>query len=359
MLNTSNILKLFSPGFLSGNIPVIIFIQFIICTYTNAQNLVPNSSFEDIVSCPNMEGQIYLAEPWFQPIMCSWGNVNDCSSSDLYNVCHVPNPPQANVGVPLNDFGYQIARTGNGYAGIGVWVDNGGRERIEVKLLQTLKENFVYCVSMHVVNKLAVSFGDLTLTNTSNLQFLFTPDSLIDNHPSGEVYYTPSVSNPDNHIISDTSNWTKISGCYLAIGNENYLTIGNFYNNSTSFVSNQNAEGAYYLIDDVGVELYNGDNCNCPEFEAFLPTQIDSAYFLPNVFSPNKDGINEVWTTNFVEENEYVIILNRWGIEIIRLNINCPNWNGEFLDKPLTEGVYFFKAFIRGEFKTGYIHLVR
>lgn len=317
-------------------------------------NLIPNPSFENIVNCPTMESQIYLAEPWFQPILCSWGgNVDICSSSDLFNSCHIPNPPFANVDVPINDFGFQFARTGNGYAGIGFWVDNGGRERIETPLISPLIKDEIYCVKMFVVNKRMGFDGSLNLTSTANLQFLFTIDSLYDNNDFGMNYYTPSVVNPDNSIIDDTLNWTEISGCYKSIGGEKFLTIGNFYNNVNSNVSDPSGDFAYYFIDDISVIKSDGVNCNCDEFIYSNPDLI-----LPNVLTPNDDSINDFWSPKFISADEYVVILNRWGEEMITLNQQQPSWDGYFKNIKCVNGVYFYKAWLRGEFKIGFIHLI-
>ncbi|MCC6186831.1 MAG: T9SS type A sorting domain-containing protein [Chitinophagaceae bacterium] len=59
-------------------------------------------------------------------------------------------------------------------------------------------------------------------------------------------------------IIKDTLNWTKIEGSFLATGNENYISIGLFFNNSaiskilTNYCSASTQYSAY-LIDDVSV----------------------------------------------------------------------------------------------------------
>src|SRR5438105_278491 len=45
---------------------------------TNAQNLVPNYSFETYTSCPTGSSQIYLAVPW---------KGVTTNSSDYFNVC--------------------------------------------------------------------------------------------------------------------------------------------------------------------------------------------------------------------------------------------------------------------------------
>lgn len=225
------------------------------------QNLVPNPSFENITSCPTDWGQIYLAPPWFQPAMCTYNDLDSCSSCELYNSCYVYSLGTNNVSVPSSSLGFQHARTGVGYAGIVVWSFNGDRERIEVELTESLKEDSVYCLSMYVVNEGYLAPLPEQYTATSDLQFYLSEDSLITQ--GSAVYMQPSYANPSNSIISDTMNWTAISGCYKAMGNEKFLTIGSFYNNANSTVSNANAYMSYYLIDDVSVQMKIGDNCGC------------------------------------------------------------------------------------------------
>src|SRR3972149_1459638 len=68
--------------------------------------------------------------------------------------------------------------------------------------------------------------------------------------------YIPQVESLN--IITDIKNWTLISGEYIAVGGEKYLTIGNFRNdaNTQRDTINPNApwwNSAYYYIDDVSV----------------------------------------------------------------------------------------------------------
>ncbi len=327
-----------------------------------AQNLVPNPSFEDITACPTDQGQIYLAEPWFSPYMCSAGSLTICSSSDLFNICYaINNPLYMNVGVPVNTLGYQIPRTGSGYAGIGFWDGNGAREKIETPLSATLVKDSVYCISMYVVNKRPIS----DLTSTSNLHFLLTKDSLVDSQ--GFTITTPSVKNPDDNIISDTTNWTKIIGCYIAKGGEKFLTIGSFYDNAHSTVVKENElYFAYYLIDDVSVELSDGINCSCSNNDSTdtidsldVPDQSLKQVIFPNVITPNDDKVNDLWIIDFIDSNEYVEVYNRWGNVVAKLNIEHPFWDGTSNGRLCTEGVYFYRAYLRKAYKNGFIQLVR
>lgn len=71
--------------------------------------------------------------------------------------------------------------------------------------------------------------------------------------------------------------------------------------------------------------------------------------YIPNVFSPNHDGLNDVFTV-FTEDNSIVIkqleIYNRWGDHIFTLKDFKPNsnqgWDGSFHGKLLTPDVYVY-----------------
>jgi gliding motility-associated-like protein len=68
-----------------------------------------------------------------------------------------------------------------------------------------------------------------------------------------------------------------------------------------------------------------------------------------NGFSPNNDGVNDVWEINGIEAypDNLVSIWNRWGNLVFerRNYINTQAWDGKFDKKDLPDGVYFY--FIR------------
>ncbi len=67
--------------------------------------------------------------------------------------------------------------------------------------------------------------------------------------------FTPQINNTT--LITDTANWTLISGQYIANGGEQYIIIGNFFPDSlTDTVAvnpSQYFSEAYYFVDDVSV----------------------------------------------------------------------------------------------------------
>ncbi|RZK93285.1 MAG: gliding motility-associated C-terminal domain-containing protein [Pedobacter sp.] len=88
-----------------------------------------------------------------------------------------------------------------------------------------------------------------------------------------------------------------------------------------------------------------------------------SNLFIPNLFTPNGDGTNDVFEVrglNLFVQNDLVIV-NRWGNEVYKSNNYQNNWTGEGLN----EGTYYYLLKVKESagsnwqvFK-GYITLIR
>jgi gliding motility-associated-like protein len=66
---------------------------------------------------------------------------------------------------------------------------------------------------------------------------------------------------------------------------------------------------------------------------------------VPNVLTPNGDGSNDEWFifTQNVTELE-VIIINRWGNEVAKIDGVAGSWNGKTTNgDDVTDGTYFYK----------------
>jgi gliding motility-associated-like protein len=61
---------------------------------------------------------------------------------------------------------------------------------------------------------------------------------------------------------------------------------------------------------------------------------------IPNVFTPNGDGQNDVFEIVGIEgfDRVEIIIFNRWGNEVYRNNNYRNNWSGQNLN----EGTYYY-----------------
>jgi OOP family OmpA-OmpF porin len=212
------------------------------CFVIKAQNLVPNPSFETYTLCPNSNGQIESAIPWTAA-------TTDASSTDYFNSC------SSVYGVPSSSGGFQYARTGNAYAGLLFCAGTGAREYLQVQLSNPLIQNKTYNVEFYV--------------NSSNMNANSGSNNIAANisstRPVSSSTYslqslTPHIMNIGNQVINDTLNWVKISGCYTAQGGEEYLTIGNFFDNTNTQVGITGA--SYYYVDDVSVVEITGTCVN-------------------------------------------------------------------------------------------------
>lgn len=305
---------------------------------TKAQNLITNPSFEDIDSCYGGVSQIGFDV--FDWTGCKGWSCPIASSSDLW--CE--NGVFSNANPPNLFFGFQFPRTGENFAGL--FFNDGVvfsyREYIQNELLQPLESNLTYKLSFyHSPTKTDCStnqFGVLALDyEMSDMSRLYLSD------------FVPSGVSSINQFQGDTSAWNYCEIFFKAKGGERFIVIGNFQDSTnatyalpcdTSFWGNLSYAGNYFYIEDVSLEI--------------VPSQLE----IPNVFTPNDDGINDFFSPTVTNYPGWEItILNRWGNEVTVLNENHPIWDG----KEATEGVYFYR-FECTEFNKigqGYISVIR
>jgi gliding motility-associated-like protein len=288
-------------------------------------NLVQNPSFEDAVYCP-VGADIYSCAGW---------NTPNEATPDYFNPC----ANGINYGTPSNGFGYETAHSGNSYAGFvpyagGVAVGGKSyREYIQSKLLNSMEANSLYEVSFYL------SCGDSGICSSNNIGVFFSNTSFYYND-SWNLPFEPSCN--ETYIVDKVSGWQLVEFYYWATGNENYLTIGNFYNDALtstqSIVNNHN--DSYYFIDDVSVTKQENNS---------------------NVFTPNNDGVNDLFLFKGLDENDRGAIYNRWGLKIYEFSGINSVWDGRISSGEIcSNGVYYYLIERKKEKLTsGFIQLIR
>lgn len=77
----------------------------------------------------------------------------------------------------------------------------------------------------------------------------------------------------------------------------------------------------------------------------------DRKFFVPNVISPNDDGLNdglEIISSNAVEKVEFVSVFDRWGAKVYEIENpdissgRTTTWKGEFKGRQCNPGVYVY-----------------
>jgi gliding motility-associated-like protein len=82
-------------------------------------------------------------------------------------------------------------------------------------------------------------------------------------------------------------------------------------------------------------------------------------------FSPNGDGLNDVWTIKNIDlfPGNELRIFNRWGNQVMEEKDYQNDWKGTWKDKTLPDGVYFYvldlKDGTKTAVRTGYIMIQR
>ena len=106
------------------------------------------------------------------------------------------------------------------------------------------------------------------------------------------------------------------------------------------------------------------NNSNCID-SATATLIINPVYqiFIPSAFSPNNDGINDVFKVEIIGHKEYtMIIYNKWG-EIIFQEKNGI-WDGKLKNNAIQDGKYTYFIFGK-DFKdkpinhTGFVTLIK
>lgn len=296
-------------------------ILFSIATFSQT-NLVQNGSFEQIDSCYGNFAPLGLDV--FQWSGCvGWSNPT-YASSDLW--CN--NGVVGTLQPPNLPAGYQLPKTGDNMAGIFVLdaAFQTYREYLQAELSEILINNIIYELIIYVnvpFNfNVTSSFGAYFSTN-----FISVPSSY-DNLP-----FLPQVKNNESIFITDTLDWQKISLLYKAKGGEKYLVLGNFLD-SLSMINVTSASqdddslfgNIYFFIDDVEV------------------TETPYSYVIPNVFTPNGDGFNDVFSPNVVNIDKWkCFIYNRWGQNMYELNNDVTSWDGKTTNgKNVPDGTYYY-----------------
>jgi hypothetical protein len=151
-------------------------------------------------------------------------------------------------------------------------------------------------------------------------------------------------------IITDTVNWTKIQGSFIATGSERFITMGNFFDNAhtNSIVYPGHTAFSWYLVDDVSViestetanagpdvVIAHGDSVHIGSYFEGMPC---NWYKLGNTTILTHNGglwVKPDSTTSYVVEldlcgnvtrDTVTVTIDRTGVEKINRLVNVIAW---------------------------------
>lgn len=289
---------------------------------------MPNGSFENYTTCPNSTSQLSYTGNWMFV----------GASTDFYNACS----PQGNMSVPSNIYGYQDGYDGSGYIGMIAYAvgdfqqENAFREPAGTYLTQPLTIGQKYYLSFKAAltinnfesggacNKLGAKLSTVAYSNSNP-----TP---VDNFAH---VYTDS-------IITDTVNWTIISGSFIADSAYSFISIGNFFDSLNTQYTDFNGlwytETAYYYFDDI--RLSTDSN-----FVLSVNQKNDSYSVIFSVYpNPASDFVNLTFEDNEVHT---VVIYNSIGEVVLMKSLKQQS---TLNISTLSRGIYYIQTSYNNKF---------
>lgn len=157
----------------------------------------------------------------------------------------------------------------------------------------------------------------------------------------------------------------SVSFSNTSTGNGLLLNFWDFGNGAVSVLANPSE--TYTVSGVYTVTLTVMDVNGCSDTASISLTIIDLPVVIPNVFSPNGDNINDIFTiTAFGATNFNCKIYDRWGLLLYEWNDVKGGWDGKITSngKDATDGTYFFILSYSDNNKKpvnkqGYVQLIR
>ena len=101
-------------------------------------------------------------------------------------------------------------------------------------------------------------------------------------------------------------------------------------------------------ITTAGTYMVKASNGPCMTTSQKVVQNCPCSFFIPNSFTPNEDGLNDVWGPSVISENLFasftLYIYDRWGKQIHKLTDVTQTWDGCVNGKLLPIGVYSWVA---------------
>ncbi len=256
-------------------------VTIILCFQSSfdAQNLVPNPSFEKVEKIfPRWIPNHMI----FEESIKEWTTPNEGSPDILFEKI-MPNMKPPRKGVDLSP---HRPRTGKMAIGIKTYgcetMTQHCKEYIQIKLKEGIKQGEQYVIEFWV-NPMSTSIY------TNNIGLAFSDAEIQDDSEYGIHYFEPVV-NEKNIIKNAPNDWHRISATVTADNNYDYILIGNFYTDGDTEIKQGKGElnYSYYLIDDVLVRpLY------APKSNDLLSVELElgSAITLNNILFKSGEAI--------------------------------------------------------------------
>lgn len=212
----------------------------------------------------------------------------------------------------------------------------------------------------------------ITLQAGGGVQYLWSPQSFLDDHQVSNPVATPPTTTTFNVIVFDEFGCYDTESVVVPVYPAPYLMVSEDqvvpYYDYAELQSLSNGEVTWesdltlsclecpspevHGTETAMVYAWSIDDNGCKATDSLL-VQVTGSIYVPNAFTPNGDGINEIFKAKGTEIKDFHLqIFNRWGELIFESFDIDEGWNGAVNRHYVQPEVYVWK--IRAKEITGH-----
>lgn len=227
---------------------------------------------------------------------------------------------------------------------------NAPRYNKEIYIQRRIRNSSLGFVTVGIADPNAVIFTDKTaLTDSFSYEYRAVAvnlcgDSIFSNQNT-DVLLTGIKTGPFSYKLSFSDYLTWPAGVdryelYRLLENKSDYQLYGTYNNPQTLVFDNGKEhyGMWFRIK----AIENG-GLNRESWSNDVKVYFEPLIFIPNAFSPDGNGLNEKFLPNSGGMKTYSMrIYSRWGEKLFETENNEIGWDGNYLGKPVQEGIYVY-----------------
>jgi gliding motility-associated-like protein len=207
------------------------------------------------------------------------------------------------------------------------WEFGDGNTSIETDPVYVYENPGVYNVSLSISTNEGCT-ANLTLNKPGLIEVFFSPLADFEVDPQVTDVFNTEITFTDFSIDSYEHFYQLNDSVDTTQRNLSYHFIEGGYHYPYQVVTNE-----YGCKDTITVEIY---------------VEPKTTLYVPNAFTPNEDGTNEVFRPIVYDVSDYTFeIYNRWGERIYQTNNRKTGWNGRMKNQNAPDGVYVWRIKFR------------
>ncbi len=242
----------------------------------------------------------------------------------------------------------------------------------------TVTINLLTGPTINITNDTAICLGESIMLNASGgTGYLWSPSGSLSSATISNPIASPSITTIYSVIVySPVCNLTgtvkvKVISIIPTVSSPTQICKGETVQLSasggTSYfwspaygLSNPNISSPMAFPDSTTHYLVKISEEGCFKVDSVTITVIDCYLNIPNVFTPNDDGVNDLFDVVYKgNESFYLIICNRWGKKVFESDDRNNQWNGKIKNTDAADGVYYYVLVIGKKEYDGTVTLMR